>query len=155
MWKVYWKAQFPHSFGRFAWIYAETVPFHKITHQEIRWNYGILRSVNVSARCQLITFVVPANTYSFKVLHIWLSFADWLISFFPLVSRSISVLQSTYCALSYQNSDPRTLVKSKRLSKSSYNYFFSISNQLIGFDIMETFIWYIRKIFSVRVRIRG
>ena len=24
------KAQFPYKFGRFAWIYAETVPFYKV-----------------------------------------------------------------------------------------------------------------------------
>ena len=35
VWKICAKAQFPHSFGRFA----------RITHQEISWNYGILRSV--------------------------------------------------------------------------------------------------------------
>ena len=29
--KFYGKAQFPHSFGRIARNYAETVPFHKIS----------------------------------------------------------------------------------------------------------------------------
>ena len=30
-WKLCEKAQFPHSFGRIAQNYAETVPFHKIS----------------------------------------------------------------------------------------------------------------------------
>ena len=37
------KAHFPYSFGRFARSYAETVPFTKFPHREIRWNYGIFR----------------------------------------------------------------------------------------------------------------
>ena len=45
VWKFCGKAQFPHSFGRFARNYAETVPFHKFPHHEIRWNYCILRIV--------------------------------------------------------------------------------------------------------------
>ena len=31
VWKFCGKSQFPHSFGRFARNYAETVPFHKIS----------------------------------------------------------------------------------------------------------------------------
>ena len=31
VWKFCGKAQFPHSFGRFARNYAETVPFHEIS----------------------------------------------------------------------------------------------------------------------------
>ena len=31
VWKLGGKAQFPHSFGRMARYYAETVPFHKIS----------------------------------------------------------------------------------------------------------------------------
>ena len=31
VWKFCGKAQFPHSFGRIAQNYAETVPFHKIS----------------------------------------------------------------------------------------------------------------------------
>ena len=31
VWKFCGKAQFPHSFGRFARNYAETMPFHKIS----------------------------------------------------------------------------------------------------------------------------
>ena len=34
VWKFYGKAQFPHSFGRIARNYAETVPFHKISTPE-------------------------------------------------------------------------------------------------------------------------
>ena len=34
VWKFCGKAQFPHSFGRFAQNLQETVPFHKITHKE-------------------------------------------------------------------------------------------------------------------------
>ena len=45
VWKFCGKAQFLHNFGRFTQNYAETVPFHKIPHHEIRWNYGIFRSV--------------------------------------------------------------------------------------------------------------
>ena len=30
VWKFCRKAQFPHSFRRISWNYAETVPFHKI-----------------------------------------------------------------------------------------------------------------------------
>ena len=41
MWKFYGKAQFPHGFGWFAWNYAETVLFHKVSTP--RWNCGILR----------------------------------------------------------------------------------------------------------------
>ena len=44
VWKFCGKAQFPHSFKRLARNYVETVPFHKISHQEITWNYSILRS---------------------------------------------------------------------------------------------------------------
>ena len=36
VWKFCGKAQFLHSFGRFARNYAETVPFHKNLCQEIR-----------------------------------------------------------------------------------------------------------------------
>ena len=45
VWKFSGKAQFPHDFGRIAQNYAETVPFCKFPHQEIRWNYGIFCSV--------------------------------------------------------------------------------------------------------------
>ena len=38
------KVQFPHSFRQITQNYARTVPFHKFPDQEIRWNYGILRS---------------------------------------------------------------------------------------------------------------
>ena len=31
VWKFCGKTEFPHSFGRIARTYAETVPFHKIT----------------------------------------------------------------------------------------------------------------------------
>ena len=41
VWKFCGKVQFLHNFGRFTQNYAETVPFHKIPHHEIRWNYGI------------------------------------------------------------------------------------------------------------------
>ena len=34
VWKFCGKAQFPHSFGRIARNYAETVPFHKIFKPE-------------------------------------------------------------------------------------------------------------------------
>ena len=34
VWKFCGKAQFPHSFGRFAQNYGETVPFHKISTPE-------------------------------------------------------------------------------------------------------------------------
>ena len=34
VWKFCGKAQFLHSFGRFARNYAETVPFHKISTPE-------------------------------------------------------------------------------------------------------------------------
>ena len=34
VWKYCGKAQFPHSFGRIAWNYAETVPFRKISTPE-------------------------------------------------------------------------------------------------------------------------
>ena len=44
VWKFYGKTQFPHSFGRFAWNYAENVPFQKFPNQEIRWNCGIFHS---------------------------------------------------------------------------------------------------------------
>ena len=40
VWKFSGKAQFPHSFGRFARNYAETVSFHKIS---TRGNYMKLR----------------------------------------------------------------------------------------------------------------
>ena len=40
VWKFFGKAQFPHSFGRIARNYAETVPFHKISTS---WNYVKLR----------------------------------------------------------------------------------------------------------------
>ena len=42
MWKFSGKAQFPDSFGRIAQNKNST----KFPHQEIRWNYGILRSVD-------------------------------------------------------------------------------------------------------------
>ena len=42
VWKFCWKTQFPHNFWRIARNCTETVPFHKIPHQEIRWNYGVL-----------------------------------------------------------------------------------------------------------------
>ena len=32
VWKFCGKAQFPHSFWRFAWKYVETVPLNKISH---------------------------------------------------------------------------------------------------------------------------
>ena len=44
------KAQFPHSFRRFARNYAETVPFHKISTPKIRWNYGIFWSALMNLR---------------------------------------------------------------------------------------------------------
>ena len=44
VWTFWGKAQFPHSFRRFARNCANTVPFNKISYQEIRWIYGILRS---------------------------------------------------------------------------------------------------------------
>ena len=56
MWKFCRKAQFPYSFGRFARNYAKTVPFHKISHQEIRRNYGILRSVNIKISFLRVSF---------------------------------------------------------------------------------------------------
>ena len=43
VWTFCGKAQFPHSFRRFSQNYAETVPFHKVSHQEILWNYRLFR----------------------------------------------------------------------------------------------------------------
>ena len=34
--KLCGKVQFPHRFGRIARNYAETVPFHKFAHKEVR-----------------------------------------------------------------------------------------------------------------------
>ena len=41
MWKFCGKAQFSHSFGRFAWNYAETVPFRKLSTpgNQVKWWY--------------------------------------------------------------------------------------------------------------------
>ena len=44
VWEFCGKAQFPHSFGRLPRNYAEMCLSTKFPHQEIRWNYGILRS---------------------------------------------------------------------------------------------------------------
>ena len=44
-WKFRGKAQFLYSVGQIARNYAETVPFHKISHHEIRRNYGETQSV--------------------------------------------------------------------------------------------------------------
>ena len=47
MWKFCAKTQFLHCFMRFTRNYAEEWAFpQKFPHQEIRWNYGILRSVS-------------------------------------------------------------------------------------------------------------
>ena len=46
VWKFFRKAQFPHSFGRFARNYVENVPFRKILDQEMWLNYGTFCSVN-------------------------------------------------------------------------------------------------------------
>ena len=45
MWKFNGKVQFPHSFGRIARSFAETVPFHKFSYRKIRRNYCTLHSV--------------------------------------------------------------------------------------------------------------
>ena len=44
VWKFCGKVQFLNHFGRFSRNYAETVPSHKIPHQEIRWNYAFFAS---------------------------------------------------------------------------------------------------------------
>ena len=54
IWKFCGKAQFPHSFGRIAQHYAETVPFHKIP---IPGNYAKLRYSEQF-------YVIPAELYS-------------------------------------------------------------------------------------------
>ena len=52
VWKFCEIAQFPQSFGRFARNSAETAPFHRIPHQEIRCNYGVLCSVVKKGLCE-------------------------------------------------------------------------------------------------------
>ena len=53
VWKFYEKQYFMRSFGRIARNYAEPVTFHKgiKTHEEIRWNYGIFRSLFLIDKC--------------------------------------------------------------------------------------------------------
>ena len=46
---IYWcwnvvELQFPRSSGQFARNSSETVRYHKLPHQEIRWNFRIFRS---------------------------------------------------------------------------------------------------------------
>ena len=47
IWKFCRKAQFPYSFGRFAQNMRKMCLSTKFSNQEIRRNYGILRSVNI------------------------------------------------------------------------------------------------------------
>ena len=57
MWKLGENAQFPQSFGRLVPNTTETVHLHKFSHQEIRWNVGILRN----EECQ---HIVTSRLYS-------------------------------------------------------------------------------------------
>ena len=67
VWKFCGKEQFPYSFGRFAWNYAENVSFRKISTPELRWNYGIFCSVSgtlVNANLGHSTLIYLANFLS-------------------------------------------------------------------------------------------
>ena len=56
MWEFCGNVEFPQSFGQIAPNSAETVPFHKISNQEIRWNFGILHS-------DLLSLLFTLNCY--------------------------------------------------------------------------------------------
>ena len=66
VWKFYGKEQFPHSFGRFAKNYAETVAFHKISTPaklcEITIFFAVVLSVFSQSQSQVATmeFRTPA-----------------------------------------------------------------------------------------------
>ena len=47
MWKFRGKTQFPHSFGRILGTMRKLCLSTKFLYQEIRWNYGILRSAGI------------------------------------------------------------------------------------------------------------
>ena len=58
VWKLCGKAQFPHSFRRFAHNYAKLCLSAKFPHQEIRWNYGIFCSGIIRKNCLRCQFTV-------------------------------------------------------------------------------------------------
>ena len=90
MWKFCGKAQFPHSFRRIAQNYAERCLSAKFPHQEIRWNYGILRSVpflwfDLSHGLMGTSWVIFVFLNFFDVtfnLFIWFCLLDSVFNFF-------------------------------------------------------------------------
>ena len=56
IWKFCRKAQFPYSFGRFARNVRKMCLSTKFSNQEIRRNYGILRSVNIKISFLRVSF---------------------------------------------------------------------------------------------------
>ena len=56
IWKFCRKAQFPYSFGRFARNMRKMCLSTKFSNQEIRRNYGILRSVNIKISFLRVSF---------------------------------------------------------------------------------------------------
>ena len=80
VWKFCGKTQFPHNFGWIVRNFVETVPFHKLPHPEIRWNYSTFCSVRAhffSIRHSLIL----QHHFLFKLdyARAWL-YTIWLIS---------------------------------------------------------------------------
>ena len=80
VWKFCGKTQFPHNFGRIVRNFVETVPFHKLPHPEIRWNYSTFCTVRAhffSIRHSLIL----QHHFLFKLNYAraWL-YTIWLVS---------------------------------------------------------------------------
>ena len=78
---------FFHCVKYLARNYAETVFFRKLPHQEIRWNYGILRSILLREKCLNTEFFpLRKSPYSVRIqqntdqkkLRIWTLFTQCL-----------------------------------------------------------------------------
>ena len=73
VWQFCGNAQFPQGFAQFSQKSVDTVRFHKISTQEIRWNYGVLcsgtRDTGQWIKNSLQQYWIAALVFILKPIH--------------------------------------------------------------------------------------